>query len=135
MWSTTRRTLVCLGGSPRRFVLFACRSDRAHWQHVDARPGWPRNVRLRLASEPQDHATIAPALGQVGFAEFPYGAAQPAFVSRVHVDGRDYDEPLYLLPPSHEYVRGSLAFRDYMRRHPDEIKPYAAVKKAAIAEG
>jgi GrpB-like predicted nucleotidyltransferase (UPF0157 family) len=88
-----------------------------------------------LLSEPREHATIVSALGQVGFGEVPYGAAQPAFTSRVHVDGRDYDVLLYLLPPSHEYVRGWLAFRDFMRRHPEEIEPYAGVKKAAIANG
>ena len=88
-----------------------------------------------LLSEPRDHATLVPALKQVGFAEFPYGAAQPALTCRVLSDGRNYEVLLYLLPPSHEYVRGWLAFRDFMRHHPEEIARYAAIKKAAIAEG
>jgi GrpB-like predicted nucleotidyltransferase (UPF0157 family) len=88
-----------------------------------------------LLSEPHDHAAILPVLRQVGFTEFPYGAAQPALTSRIHVEDRDYEVLLYLLPPSHEYVRGWLSFRNFMRRHPEEIEQYAAIKKAAIADG
>ena len=88
-----------------------------------------------LLSEARDHAAIVPALRQVGFAEFPYGAAQPALTSRVHLFGRNYEVLLYLLPPSHEYVRGWLSFRTFMRSHPEEVEQYAAIKKGAIADG
>jgi GrpB-like predicted nucleotidyltransferase (UPF0157 family) len=88
-----------------------------------------------LLSDPPDHDTIVPALEQIGFVEFPYGAAQPALTYRVHIEGHDYEVLLYLLPPSHDFVRGWLAFRDFMGHHPEEIERYAAVKKAAIAEG
>ena len=88
-----------------------------------------------LLSEPPDHAAIVAALAQVGFVDFPYGAARPALTSNVHLQDRNYAVLLYVLPPANEYVRGWLAFRDYMRGHPEEIGRYAAIKKAAIAAG
>jgi len=42
---------------------------------------------------------------------------------------------VYLLPRTHELVRGWLAFREYLLQHPEEVERYAAIKRAAIAEG
>jgi GrpB-like predicted nucleotidyltransferase (UPF0157 family) len=88
-----------------------------------------------LLAEPPDHAGIVAALQRVGLTEVPYGAARPALGGSVHLEGRDYPVLLYVLPASHEYVRGWLAFRDFMLRHPEEIERYATIKKAAIAAG
>ncbi len=46
--------------------------------------------------------------------------------------GPDYPVPLYILAPDHKYVRGWLTFREYMRRHPDEVLRYADVKRALL---
>lgn len=75
------------------------------------------------------------ALASVGFTDFPYGPAKPLLTRSVQVDRRDYQVLLYLLPPEHEFVGGWLAFRDYMRRNPEEVERYAQVKQAAIAAG
>jgi GrpB-like predicted nucleotidyltransferase (UPF0157 family) len=88
-----------------------------------------------LLAEPPQHAGIVAALKQVGFVEVPYGAARPALSYSVHLGSRDYGVLLYVLPPSHAYVRGWLAFRTFMLRHPEEIERYAAIKQAAIAAG
>jgi GrpB-like predicted nucleotidyltransferase (UPF0157 family) len=88
-----------------------------------------------LVAEPQDHANILTALNRVGFTDFPYGAARPALTYTVPLDGNDYGVLLYVLPSSHAYVGGWLAFRDFMLRHPEEVERYATVKHAAIAEG
>jgi GrpB-like predicted nucleotidyltransferase (UPF0157 family) len=88
-----------------------------------------------LVAEPRAHEALVAILKSLGFADFPYGPAQPAVTYVVRIKGRDYTALVYLLPASHEYVLGWLAFRDYMVRHPDEIERYAAIKKAAIADG
>jgi GrpB-like predicted nucleotidyltransferase (UPF0157 family) len=88
-----------------------------------------------LLSEPPDHAVILTALQQVGFTEFPYGPARPALTRTLQVEGREYAVLLYLLPRTHELVRGWLAFREYMLQHPEEVERYAAIKSAAIAKG
>jgi GrpB-like predicted nucleotidyltransferase (UPF0157 family) len=88
-----------------------------------------------LLSEQPDQVAIISALEQVGFADFPYGAARPALTSTVTFEGRDYAVLLYLLPPTNEYVRGWLQFRDFMRQHPEEVDRYDAIKRAAVAEG
>jgi len=88
-----------------------------------------------LFSESPEHAAIATALRQVGFTEFPFGPARPALTTTIEFEGREYGVLLYLLPRAHELVRGWLAFRDYMHRHPEEVERYAAIKRAAIAEG
>jgi GrpB-like predicted nucleotidyltransferase (UPF0157 family) len=88
-----------------------------------------------LLAEPQEHANIVTSLKRVGFTDFPYGAARPALAYTVQLGSNDYGVLLYVLSSSHEYVRGWLAFRDFMLRHPDEVARYATVKKAAIAQG
>jgi GrpB-like predicted nucleotidyltransferase (UPF0157 family) len=88
-----------------------------------------------LLAEPSDHAGIVAALQRVGLSEVPYGAARPALGGSVQLDGRDYPVLLYVLPASHAYVRGWVAFRDFMLRHPEEIERYATIKKAAVAAG
>ena len=88
-----------------------------------------------LLSEPTDHAAILTALRQVGFTEFPYGPARPALRTTLQLEGRDYAVLVYLLPRTHELVRSWLAFREYMLQHPEEVERYAAIKRAAIAEG
>ena len=88
-----------------------------------------------LLSEPPDHAVILTALLQVAFTEFPYGPAKPALTTTLQLEGRDYVVLVYLLPRTHELVRGWLAFREYMLQHPEEVERYAAIKRAAIAEG
>jgi len=75
------------------------------------------------------------ALASIGFADFPYGPSKPLLTGGVQIDGRDYPVLVYLLPPDHEFLRAWLAFRNYMRRHPEEIERYADVKRAAIAAG
>ena len=42
---------------------------------------------------------------------------------------------LYIMPEGSEIFRGWLAFRAYMRQHPEEIQNYVEVKKKAIEEG
>ena len=88
-----------------------------------------------LLAEPHEHAAVVAALTSVGFVEVPYGAARPALTFTVDLDGRAYGALLYVLPAGHEYVRGWLAFRAFMRRHPEEVERYAARKQAAIAAG
>jgi GrpB-like predicted nucleotidyltransferase (UPF0157 family) len=88
-----------------------------------------------LLSKPPDHVAIITALQRVGFAEFPYGPARPALTTSLQFEGREYGALLYLLPRTHELVRGWLAFREYMQEHPQEVERYAAIKRAAIAEG
>jgi GrpB-like predicted nucleotidyltransferase (UPF0157 family) len=88
-----------------------------------------------LLSETPDHAAIVTALRRVAFAEFPYGPARPALTTSLQVQGREYGVLLYLLPRTHELVQGWLAFREYMRENPQEVERYAAIKRAAIAEG
>jgi len=88
-----------------------------------------------LLAEPHEQAAVVAALTSIGFAEVPYGAVRPALTATVDVDGRAYGALLYVLPAGHEYVRGWLAFRAFMRRHPEEIERYAAIKQAAIAAG
>jgi len=39
------------------------------------------------------------------------------------------------MPEESEIFRGWLAFRAYMRQHPEEIQNYVDVKKKAIADG
>ncbi len=88
-----------------------------------------------VVSDPADRARMVQALKGIGFTDFPYGAAQPALTYRLHLDGQDYFILLYFLPPEHEYVKGWLAFREFMRGHPEQIEQYAQIKKAAIAAG
>src|SRR5262249_42949145 len=111
----------------------------ARIEHVGStsvpRPGGRGTLDAVLLSEPAEDPTVVSALLSAGFTNFLYGPAQPAFTTTIHLGGRDYGVLLYVLPPGHELVRGWLAFREFMKRHPEEIERYAAIKRKAVAEG
>jgi GrpB-like predicted nucleotidyltransferase (UPF0157 family) len=56
-------------------------------------------------------------------------------VGTLAVAGKDYSLLVYVLPAEHELLRGFLAFRNYLLRHPEEMQAYAEVKRRILAEG
>jgi GrpB-like predicted nucleotidyltransferase (UPF0157 family) len=88
-----------------------------------------------VVSNPEDHERFREKLLSIGFADFPWAHIKPMLKGSIQFNGKEFPVLLYLLPAEHEYVKGWIAFREYMRRHPEEIEKYARVKQAAIRNG
>jgi len=97
--------------------------------------GGRRVLDVVIPAETAEHERIRATLLELGFADFPWAHVKPMLRGAVQHGGVDYPILLYILAPDHEYVRGWIAFREHMRRHPEEAERYAEVKRAAIYGG
>ncbi len=97
--------------------------------------GGRRVLDVVIPAAPKDQERIRAALFSLGFTDFPYAHIKPMLKGSVRWEGQEYPVLLYLLPEEHEYFTGWMAFREYMRQHPEEIERYAEVKRAAVARG
>jgi GrpB-like predicted nucleotidyltransferase (UPF0157 family) len=88
-----------------------------------------------ISLDPQDSEQIRIKLLEIGFKDFPYPYLKPMLTCSIEYDGRSYSVLLYVLPENHEFLKGWLVFREYMRSHPEELEEYEKVKKAAIDSG
>ncbi len=83
----------------------------------------------------KEQQTVVNKLLEVGFIESPLTHLRPMLTARAEFKSREFPVLLYLLSPDHPTLQGWLAFREYMRSHPEECEAYAEVKRRAIAEG
>jgi GrpB-like predicted nucleotidyltransferase (UPF0157 family) len=97
--------------------------------------GGRRVLDVVIPAETDEHERIRTALLEIGLVDFPWAHVKPMLRGAIEHGGLDYPVLLYILAPDHEYVRGWIAFREYMRRHPEDVDRYAAVKRAAVSEG
>lgn len=97
--------------------------------------GGRRVLDIVVIATPKDREVIRENLLSIGYKDFPYAYVKPMLSGSVQYDEKEYPLLLYVLPQDHEYVRGWLAFREYMRKHPEEVKEYEEVKKSAISSG
>ncbi len=97
--------------------------------------GGRRVLDIVVIATPKDSEVIHEKLLSIGYKDFPYAYVKPMLCGSVQCNGSEYPLLLYVLPQDHEYVRGWLAFREYMRKHPEEVKQYEQVKKEAISSG
>ncbi|PZS24506.1 MAG: hypothetical protein DLM58_24580 [Pseudonocardiales bacterium] len=105
--------------------------------------GGRRVLDVVILSRPDHDEKMRAALSTIGFTDFPYahvlgnvGRLKPMLSGTARLEGgREYPVLLYLLPEDHDYVRGWIAWRQYMRQHPEEVERYAEVKRAVIASG
>lgn len=97
--------------------------------------GGRRVLDMVLPAEPEKHHEMESKLLSMGFIKSPFPHFLPMLAGSIHYHGKDYPVLLYLLPQEHEVYQGWMAFRTYMRQHPEEVQDYAEVKRRAIAEG
>jgi len=111
----------------------------AHSEHVGSTAipglGGRRVLDIVLAVEPGKHDEMESRLLSIGFVKSPFTHFLPMLTGSIHYLDKDYAILLYLLPEEHEIYQGWMAFRMYMRQHPEEVQRYAEVKRRAIAEG
>lgn len=88
-----------------------------------------------LVAAPQESNRFYDKLLSIGYKDFPYAYVKPMLTGSAMYNGTVYPLMIYILPEDHEYVRGWLAFREYMAKHPEEVKNYEQVKKSAISSG
>lgn len=95
-----------------------------------------------IVSNPEDGDRIREKLLSIGFTDFPWANVvkssnriSPMFRGTVQFNGKEFPTLFYLLPAEHEYVKDWIAFREYMRKHPEEVQRYAEVKRTVIASG
>jgi GrpB-like predicted nucleotidyltransferase (UPF0157 family) len=87
-----------------------------------------------VAEDGQQEETAA-RLRTLGLVDFPWAYVKPMLVGRLAFQGKDYQLLVYVLPAEHELLRGFLAFRTYMRRHPEEVQAYAVAKRHILEQG
>jgi GrpB-like predicted nucleotidyltransferase (UPF0157 family) len=86
------------------------------------------------AAEPEQ-AAIKHGLHALGFQDNPFRHFLPLLVGVLPYQERDYTLLVYVLAPESEIYTGWVAFRDHMRRHPEDAQAYDALKQQIVAEG
>lgn len=94
-----------------------------------------RGVIDAVVIAPEDRESIVSELLDAGFTRSPHAWIEPTLTRTLEVEGASYPVHLYVLPDDHPVVRGWLAVRDHLRKHPEEAADYARVKRQAIADG
>ncbi|GAC1571519.1 MAG: hypothetical protein NVS3B18_04690 [Candidatus Dormibacteria bacterium] len=89
-------------------------------------------VILAMETEQQRWAS---AVRQLGFTDAAFAWTKPMLTGTVEYQGSTYAVLLYFVSEGHGLYRGWVAFRDYLREHPDEASRYATVKRDALASG
>lgn len=95
--------------------------------------GGRKVVDIVVVAENKDISVYHEKILTLGYKDFPYAYVKPMMNAAIDYNGVEYSVMLYILPIDHEYVRGWIAFRNYMTKHPEEIVQYEQVKKNALS--
>lgn len=68
-----------------------------------------------------------PLLEKIGYVYAPYRTDRMHWFCKPSPEHREYH--LYLIEPAHPEWKARIAFRDYLREHPETAKEYAALKE------
>lgn len=90
------------------------------------------DIALPVA-EPQQPA-IRRDLYELGFADAPFPHYLPLLVGQIVHETKSYPILLYVVSPESPALADWLAFRDYMRAHPDDARAYCSAKQEAVAK-
>ncbi len=95
-----------------------------------------RNVLdVAVPVDAEEIPCIRRKLCTLGFQESPFPHYLPLLVGRIDYHEKRYPILLYLLPSESGVYQDWIAFRDYMRTHPETARAYDEVKQRAVAEG
>lgn len=97
--------------------------------------GGRRVLDIVIAAPRESHDDIVSRLLGIGFVISPLKHMQPMLTGSIRYHDKDYPMLLYVLPEDSQIYQGWIAFRMYMKQHPEEIQNYAEVKQKAIADG
>ncbi len=90
--------------------------------------GGRRALDMVIVADAGNQAELASSLRTLGLIDFPWAYVKPMLVGTVAFEEKDYALLVHVLPADHELLRSFLAFRTYMRHHPEEIQAYAEKK-------
>ena len=95
-----------------------------------------RNVLDVVVTAPEaDHEPLRARLVNLGFQPSPFRHFLPLLVAAVSSRGKSFPVLLYVMTPESDIYRGWIAFREFMRSHPEHAAEYDRIKRAAIANG
>ena len=75
----------------------------------------------------QEAKACIPILEKIGYLYAPYKSDRMHWFCKPSLEHREYH--LYLIEPTHSEWKGRIAFRDYVKKHPNTAQEYVSLKK------
>src|SRR5262249_33094824 len=95
-----------------------------------------RNVLdVVIAAAASQQPAIRQRLYALGFGDSSFRHFLPVLTGSLTAHGHDYPILLYVVEPDSEIYRGWLAFRDYLRAHPEAAQTYDGLKRQVAGHG
>jgi GrpB-like predicted nucleotidyltransferase (UPF0157 family) len=82
-----------------------------------------------------DQIEIKRHLYDLGFQDSPFPHYLPLLVGTLAFQEKNYPILLYVVEPDAHVLKSWIAFRDYMRLHPEDAQAYDQIKRNNIAAG
>ena len=92
-------------------------------------------IDIVIPAAKAEEPAIRQGLQGLGFQDSPFKHFLPLMVGVIAHEGKDYTILLYVISQDSEVYTGWIAFRNYMRTHPEDSHSYDELKQQSIAAG
>lgn len=97
--------------------------------------GGRKVLDIAIPAPEAEHATLSAVLSKLGFEAAPFPHYLPVQIGCIENSGQIYQILVYIVSPDEPVLKGWLAYRNYLRSHPEEAEAYGQVKREVLAAG